>query len=362
MIPARYYLTIYLVAVTLLTILVSNVYSKKNNAGLNKPTVNDCSTGYIVATIVALFIGFRPMSVLFVDMVNYHDIYLFLHYGKEFIFNWNTENIIFDNFVSFLASNRYDLTIFFVLVSLFYFVGTYKAMTRFFPKDALYGFIVFLGAFSTFSYGTNGIKAGSAAAIFLLALAYKNKPVLSWIFAILSIGFHHSMVVPVGGYIAATFVKDNKKYMYFWLLALGVALLHITFFQNIFASFADESGSSYLTSTENWGGKTGFRYDFVIYSAIPIFVGYKVLYTYKLRSASYNFLLNIYTFTNAIWMLCMYASFTNRIAYLSWLMYPVVLVYPFFQKEFMPRQYQMLNKVAWLQLSITLALEFIYYG
>ncbi len=31
--------------------------------------------------------------------------------------------------------------------------------------------------------------------------------------------------------------------------------------------------------------------------------------------------------------LCMYAGFTNRIAYLSWLIYPIVLIYPYLDDE-----------------------------
>ena len=83
---------------------------------------------------------------------------------------------------------------------------------------------------------------------------------------------------------------------------------------------------------------------------------------YKYKSSLYEFIYCIYTLTNSIWMLCMYASFTNRIAYLSWLLYPIVLVYPFFDKPFINNQYRKLNIVAGCHLGFTLAMVIIYYG
>ena len=142
-----------------------------------------------------------------------------------------------------------------------------------------------------------------------------------------------------------------------------MALAHITFFQEIFAGLSDEGGANYLNNTaENWGGKTGFRFDFVLYSSLPVYIGYITLFKYKLESKTYSFLLNVYLMANAIWMLCMYAAFTNRIAYLSWLMYPIVTIYPFLCPTFMPEQKKRLKQVVWFQLLFTLFMNIVYYG
>lgn len=111
------------------------------------------------------------------------------------------------------------------------------------------------------------------------------------------------------------------------------------------------------------GGKSGFRIDFVIYSVMPVLMGYFVKYKYKLEDKLYDVILNIYLVTNGVWMLCMYAQFTNRIAYLSWCMYPIVLVYPCFAID---NQTHPLvanrNKIIGLHLTFTLFMEFIYYA
>ena len=80
------------------------------------------------------------------------------------------------------------------------------------------------------------------------------------------------------------------------------------------------------------------------------------------HSDTYNFLYCVYTLTNSVWILCLYASFTNRIAYLSWLMLPIVLIYPFFDYWFEPRQYKALNSVAWGHIGFTIFMSMFYYG
>ena len=170
------------------------------------------------------------------------------------------------------------------------------------------------------------------------------------------------MILCVAAYVVVSIYRNPKVYLLFWLFCLLIALLHIGFFQELFAGMTDESGTNYLTSTEDWGGNSGFRYDFVLYSATPVVVGWWIIFKKKIMSARYNFLLNMYLLTNGIWMLCMYASFTNRIAYLSWFMLPIVLIYPFINEKISPRQNKYLSRIALAHLSFTLFMAFIYYS
>lgn len=361
MISAYLYRPLYLVAVTILTVIATSRYHAQYNYG-ERISDGENLRGYILPLLFALFIGFRPLSgIYFVDMWNYNSEYYAFLYGRNFHFNPLAENFIFDNLFGWLGSKNYEIKVCFVLIALIYFVLTYKALTRLFGPNSTLAFIVFLGAFSTFSYGTNGIKAGAAAAFFLCALSYRDKPLMASLFLVLSLGFHHSMKIPIAAFIIAWFIKDSKYYFAVWIIALLIAAAHITYFQELFAGMADERGALYLNNTEgNWGGKSGFRLDFILYSAFPVFIGSLAIFKCKLKSKIYSFLFNVYLLTNAIWMLCMYASFTNRIAYLSWLMYPIVTIYPFFCKDIMPAQVTRLKLVIWFQLLFTLFMNIIY--
>lgn len=203
------------------------------------------------------------------------------------------------------------------------------ACRKLFPQNTMLAFLVFLGAFSTFSYGVNGIRAGIASSMFILALAYHERKWIVVLLLFVSWGFHHSMNMPIAALIVTLFFKNSKWYFYGWLVCLALSLAHVTYFQNLFSGFTDEKSAMYLTGETGWAGITGFRFDFLIYSAVPVAIGYLIKFRYKLSDYFYDNILNMYLVTNAAWLLCMYAGFTNRIAYLSWFLYPILIIYPF---------------------------------
>lgn len=357
-IPAEYYSTINLLIILLLTFK----YIPKYNRLSANSIISDRSNGMLIAMFFVLFIGLRPISDVFVDMTQYQDIYSL--WPKSFIFDIFAVNFIYDNLMYFCASIQFPPILFYLMVAAIYYGCAYLACRKIFPNNSAAAFVVFLAAFSTFSYGTNGIKAGAAASIFLLALAYRENLGLSIILAIVSLGFHHAMQLPVVAYVLTLFYKNSRVYFAAWIFCFLMAAAHVTAFQSFLAGFSDEQGAAYLMSDGTiWGGKGGFRIDFIIYSAMPVLVGYWAIFKKKMQlSKFYSSLLNMYLVTNGIWMLCMYVEYTNRIAYLSWFMYPIVLVYPFLNEDWGPSRYQSFAKVAWAHLAFTLFMAFIYYA
>ncbi len=319
MIPDYLYKYVYHILVAILTIVAvkdrRDVYDSEPFPG-----------SMIFAFIMILFIGLRPHTSVFVDTKNYAE-----WWGLQFWtgFDTNAENLLFDNFYIWMSSIFPDPTPFFIIVAFIYFTCMLVACRKLFEANTFAAFLVCLAAFSTFSYGTNGIKAGCAASLFIMCLAFRDKKVVSIIFLLLSWGCHHSMVMPVVAYFVTLIFKDSRWYFYGWLFCLAMAAGHVTFFQTLFASMSDESGNAYLTSSnDDWGGKSGFRIDFVLYSAMPVLMGYFVIFKYQLRDRLYEDMLHYYLTLNGVWMLCMYGSFTNRIAYLSWFVYPFLIAYP----------------------------------
>lgn len=362
MISASLYSTLFPLIVLFLSYGVLKSYSSMPDWRIEYPIKEVSYKGWILAFLFAIWIGYRPVSgYYFVDMANYNEGYL-ANLGVAHKFDLDAENFLFDNLMLGMASQMWDVQDFFFVIALIYFVGTFVAMNKLFPQDSYLGFITFLGAFSTYSYGTNGIKAGAAAAIFLCAIAYWHKILLCALLLYASWGFHHSMIMPIAAFVICYFYKNPKVYLWVWIICVVISALHITYFQELFAGMTEGRQQSYLNSVDtNWGGKQGFRIDFVLYSAVPIVIGYYILFKQKKKSEDYTFIFNLYALINSIWMLCMYASFTNRIAYLSWLMYPVVLIYPFLKMKICPNQYDILIKIVWGHLLFTLFMIYIYY-
>lgn len=359
MIPANYYRIIYLLVVVVATIIAYIVYNKKNSS-----TNQNSNFLLFLVTFLILFIGNRPNNVtFFTDTANYYVYYDTFYKGSIFQFNFLTENLIFDNLLAFWGSLDLGMPSFVLLITTLYFGCTYAAIKRMFKTDALVAYIVFLGAFSTFSYATNGIKSGAAASIFLLALSYRNKKTVCILLSLLSLGFHHSMQLPVVALILSLIYKNSKVYLWIWIVCALLSPLNLPIFRDFFSGLTDEKGGEYLISEAvDWGGKSGFRPDFLIYSAMPVLVGWWAIFKKKISlSANYICILNIYLITNSVWMLCMYASYTNRIAYLSWLMYPVVLIYPFLNEKWGDNRYSVFSNVMIAHLGFLLFMSFIYY-
>lgn len=354
MIPAEFYHTIYLLVVTIFTLICLKKYYSSITLKNESKT-----PALILAVALVLYIGFRPIHSVFADTVGYayHFEYMSIY---KFQFDYETENLGFDNLLNYMAASKYNISDFFLVIACIYFIGRYIACRKMFPKNTWTAYLVFLGAFLTFASATNGIKAGAAASIFVCAVAYKDNKILSAILLALSWLTHHSMVVCICAYIVTLFYKNTKVYMIFWCAALVIAILHITYFQHLFANYIDEKGAAYLTGDDGW--ITGMRYDFVLYSAAPIFIGWYYICKKKINIPEYTFVLNLYILLNGLWLLCMYASFTNRIAALSWLLYPIVIIYPFLSDKCnIPNKNKLCSIVMISHLAFTLFMHFIYY-
>lgn len=354
MISASYYYPIYLFLVTIATFFAI-IYKKDDKQ-------NQYVAAIILFVFLSIFIGTRPFARIFTDMSNYWEAWM-RSVGEPFKFDLHRTNFIFDNMFYAMSSMGLDIYVLFVLMDVIYFGCILWACRKMFHQNVFFSFIVYLAAFSTLSYGTNGIKSGAAAAIFLVAIAYMDKPLVSIILSVISYGFHHSMEVPIIIFYLALFIKRTEYYFALWVLCLFLAVVHFTGAQHFFASLGDEQGASYmLTEGEGFWVASGMRWDFTLYSMIPIIQGWRIIKHHKVRDEKYIRILNLYIACNAFWLLCMYADFTNRIAYLSWFLYPIVLIYPYLKIDIGFNRFKMAKTASYLHLSFTLFMNLIYYN
>ena len=361
---ASIYQSIYLIIVIIITFSVMSSYHVRVNSGITNRGSQNNNVLIITTLFFIIAIGFRPISYAFVDMMSYHMDYQYL-LGRPFSLSEVGNNYLFDLILPWFASNKIPESLYFLLISAIYFGCIAWACKEIFPRDALLAFIVYLGAFSTFTYGTNGIKAGAAASIFLLALAYRRNLFLAIFFLLVSLGFHHSMLAPIVAYVIAYYYRKPKAYLWAWIICLLLAAVHVTVFMSLFAGYTNEHGAEYLTTDPYENNVSGFRPDFILYSAVPIFLGYHFMHKRYVVSDFYKFLWSTYTMTNCGFLLCTYGSFINRIAYLSWLMYPIVLLYPFINTEWAkhPKTSKRYLKYAvYGHLAFTAFMTFIYYA
>ena len=158
---AAYYSPVYLILVAIFSLRIVRKY-KRLYSIRNYQYPSSGSRDFIIVTLLTLIIGTRPISgKYFVDMAGYADHYV-RYLGEKFIFDWNAENLLFDNLFAYWYCYDLGITLFFILISGIYFGCSYIGIQRIIPNHTLPAYLVFLAAFSTFSYATNGIKAGAS--------------------------------------------------------------------------------------------------------------------------------------------------------------------------------------------------------
>ena len=320
--PASYYAPIFYNLVLILTLFKCFQLSKPNYKLL----------GLLVLFLI-VFIGLRPISGrYFGDTGNYAAYYRHIQNGGTLVLD---REWIFNGLMQWFAKSGFSVQTFFLFVEVVYVGCSAWACKRLCKSDAYLAFLLVVGAFSFYSYSMNGIRNGMAAAIVLLALSFLNtNKWIAGVLAFMAVNIHYSMMLPVLSVIISLVYTNSKHYITIWIVSIFISLLFGGSLETFFASSGlveDERFSDYLLSApqKDMFSSTGFRWDFLLYSCVPIGVGYYFIVAKGFRDKVYQILLNTYILSNSFWILVIRASYSNRFAYLSWFLYGIVLIYPF---------------------------------
>ncbi|WP_417558877.1 EpsG family protein [Mesoflavibacter zeaxanthinifaciens] len=306
----------------------------------------------------ALYMGFRPISgFYFGDTSTYAQYFDYYTSGGAVTIN---KDLLFHSFMKW-SSNIMTVHYFFVLCAFFYLYPLYLVCKKWFKELWFFGFLFLITAFSFWSYGTNGIRNGIAGSLFLLGLS-RDKRVFQILWIVLAIGFHKTMLLPTAGFILANVYNQPKKLIMFWVLCIPLSLLGGGLFESFFGSLGFDERLSYLTDgniNDDDFSSTGFRWDFVMYSATAIYAGWYYIIKKGYQDKVYYWLFNTYIFANAFWILVIRANFSNRFAYLSWFMIGLVIVYPLLRDTLFVRQYKKIGVILFLQFLFTFIMNVI---
>jgi len=292
--------------------------------------------------IIILYMGLRPVSgKYFVDMRTYSNDFERYQLGGEIRVS---NDIVWHLFMKF-CSNVISVKMFFLLCAFLYITPLYIAAKNWLSQDSYFLFLMLIASYSFWAYGTNGIRNGIATSLFILGLSYSNNRKLQLGYMILSYFVHSSLIIPGAAFTLSLIYKNSKHYLIVWLAAIPLSIALGGFWERFFISlgFGDDR-VSYLTDNQyaDQFSSTGFRWDFLTYSAIAIFAGYYFIIVKKIEDKVYIQLFNIYVTANAFWILLIRASFSNRFAYLSWFLMALVIFYPFFKAVFFKDQQKVL--------------------
>lgn len=359
------YSSIYLYGVILLSLFATIALSRKGYIQLKK---NSHATIFAVALCIILifFLGQRPASAFFGDSFLYRHIFNIYKLGKQ-VPNEDTSEWLWAKFTYFCSQN-FSVSTYLTIIEAGYFGLVLLACRKLTPNNSLITFLFFLGAFSTYTYGVNGIRNGVACSITLCAISYmatsrKYLP-LAIALSIMAVGIHKSTMLPiVAMFTSVYFIKSFKTAYYFWIASIIISLIAGEAVTSIFASLGFDDRFSYYAMgpvDANKFTSTGFRWDFLVYSMMPIVLGYYTVIKRGIYDRTYLILLNTYTVANAFWVMVIRANYSNRFAYLSWFMYPLVLAYPLLKFDIWgPKQGQYLAQIMLAQVAFTWIMELL---
>lgn len=260
-----------------------------------------------------------------------------------------------------------DYHVWFYVTALIYVGNYYFAANRMTREYSFVLFLSMLCCFQFFAYGQNTIRAGFAGSLVILGLSFCNKPKLMCLLFFFTIFCHKSMLIPVGSlFIAYSLHNKTKWFLAFWFLCIIVSFAGGSGFTGFLSQFIEGRRSIYFTvDAAHSAYRIGFRWDFLFYSAIPVALGYYFQYVRDFKSEFYQWVYNAYLIANAFWVLVIRAEYTDRFAYLSWFLFPILLMYPLLSKQLfqnVARQRSMIIYVLWGQFAFTYYMFLAYNG
>ena len=358
LIPLEYYGAFYyyfLLMVVLAVFIQSGAQSIDNSANLKIKR----NLGIFLVYFVLIYMGTRPLSGrYFGDMRTYSVRYLGYAAGQELFVG---KDIFFDYFMKFCSSIM-SVEMFFLICSALYVYPLYLASKKMFEGYWFYCFLMIVISMSFWSYGTNGIRNGIATSFFTYAIT-RERPLYKYLWMLLAVAFHQSLIIPIIAYFIST--KFNKTSLYFklWLITIPLSIILGSFWEGFFMNlglFETERAEGYLTGGEEFAeqfSSTGFRWDFLLYSATGTFAGWYFIIKKKFQDPLYSHIFNVYLICNAFWILVIRATFSNRFAYLSWFLLGIVIIYPLLKNRFFLKQHNVVAKVTFVYFLFTFLLN-----
>ncbi len=296
---------------------------------------------FLYALLYIIVVGFRPVSVAFGDTTVYAKGYG--NFSTMVEMGSFSKDSLFYSFM-WICSHFMSVNWFFFIIEILYVVPLIVACSRLLHRNCDVGLLFCLSAFSFFSYSVNGLRNGVALSLVLLAITFIEGNItdklICGILSFLAISIHASSALPLVCMFVAVFVKRPRVLFYFWAFSIIISLIVGNSIANLFVSLGfDDRITDFIHPDveEDLYTVTGFRWDFLLYSAAPILLGWYITIKRKIIDSTYLLILGTYILANAFWIMVIRAEFSNRFAYLSWFLYPIVLAYPLLKLKIWPK-------------------------
>lgn len=297
---------------------------------------NSMLPALIISFAFMLLLGARVASgIVFGDSSSYRYGYDNFVTGVYSDIKWD-EEWFFGVIGTWCKSMGMNYVEYFLTIEIGYIGLMFIAFKKLLWENVWFAMLFAFSAFSFMGYGVNGLRNGLACSMVLVAMAFmangkvKNLPIGIGL-CVLALGVHRSTILPITMFFISLYLIRNIKWaIFFWIASIGVSLVAGGAAQAFFAGLGfDDRTSSYLSKdmAEGAFSHTGFRWDFLLYSSMPVIFAWYAVMKRNIEDKVFHVLACTYILSNAFWVMVIRANFSNRFAYLSWFMYPLVIAY-----------------------------------
>lgn len=297
----------------------------------SRPRISTAIPALAIAVIMLMLLGLYPIEWGYsTDRANYANIFLHIQEDGLSYDDASMESLYL--YINYLLGKFLNVEQFFLAITFIYLLNYFIAFHRLARTNMVWLLIAAVLSMGFTAYNTNTMRAGLALSFIILSLSqYPSKLRMALCMAV-AVGIHHSTLIPAA-MIAISYLFDRTKVYYIlWFIAVLLSFVAGNTFNTLFESMGGDDRAAYLVM-EAKTYKTGFRIDFIAYSLAPIAVGAYYIFKRGFRSRIYQLIYNSYVLTNIFWVLVIRAAYSDRFAYLSWCMIPIVLMYPLLKKN-----------------------------
>lgn len=297
------------------------------------------SDGLKTWTVIAVLIAFVTIA-FFPTLMGYGGDKAL--YAQSFIrINSIESNYVWSGLTYLIRLITSNVTIYFSIIAALYIGIRWLACKNLAVSNPEILLLAFLFSLQFFGYGANTIRSGLASSFTILAISvFPKRKCLGAIIAFSAILTHLSMVIPLCAYAIAYYKPNVKLFLGLWVLSIGLSAVAGNAIALYLGQFvldnAGEQAAGYILHAGRGSYKSGFRVDFVLYSLIPIIIGLLYIFKYDYREKFYLTVYSTFLLANTFFILVIRADYVDRFGYLSWMLIPIILLYPLLNSDTLP--------------------------
>ena len=368
---APYYQDVYIILMLIVTMIyATRIYNSRYSLVIAK--INPIEALFTCFFLI-IFLGLRPIHPVFMDTTGYADYYEYIKDVPRFDLLGNRD-IGFDYF-RFICSRFLPVEGFFLLCEFLYITPIILACIHINNKSYPILLLAIAGSFSFYGATINVIRMGIASSFSILAFSLliderKKHYITAFLLFFLAFRTQASIVLPIASFIVTYFYlyKHPNLLFYAWILSIPISLNYHTFFENLFISLGfddrleENINAQYDQFAYEGFAHSGFRWDFLIYSAGGVLWSRYLIFSRKIKDKPFIALVGTYILANAFWILVIRAKFSDRFAGLSWYLYPIILIYPLLKyRVWEDNQKYLTIFIFCINFLFTFLMHYIYY-